>query len=403
MKQLKPRHIMLIIALCGLMSNCLGVLFNVAGLYFNSIAEDFGIGRGDVSVAQTIASLGCALGGILGAKAAKTGKFKLTVLVCTGLFAGGTALLAFTHSIWPMYILSAIRGIGAGTAGTVLVTIIINSWFTGSVGLLTSLVFCSAGISGAILSPILSSVIEHAGWRTGYLVMAAFIALFYLPALLFPIGVRPQDAGLEQTVLGGSEKKKKQFTEPAEGPLDPAIFVLVLIYACIASCATSYIPHFSGVADSYGRTAAVGSAMVSSAMLANTFGKLAYGALTDRIGIRKGVWIWGSLVAAGTLMMIRFHGTAALYAAAFLVGLCYSLSSVGTALLSRDMFSKENYSRAYPTINMINTAANAAITSVIGFMYDASGSYNGALLLLFGGMIVLMVCSTLAYARIRTR
>ena len=71
MKQLQSRHIMLIAALCGMMSNCLGVLFNVAGLYFNPIAADFGIGRGDVSMAHTIASLGCAVGGITGAWAAK--------------------------------------------------------------------------------------------------------------------------------------------------------------------------------------------------------------------------------------------------------------------------------------------------------------------------------------------
>ena len=403
MKQLNRRHILLIIALCGLISNCLGILFNVAGLYFNSIAADFGVGRGDVSVAHTIASLGCAVGGILGAKAARSGKFKLIVLICTVLFAGGTALLSVTNTLMPMYVLSAFRGIGAGTAGTVLVTITINSWFTGSVGLLTSLVFCSAGISGAILSPILSSVIEHMGWRTGYLAMAAFIVLFYLPALLFPIGVRPEDVGCTQTELGGTAKKKLRTVTPKDGPLDPVLFVLVLVYACIASYATSYIPHFSGIADSYGHSAAVGSAMVSSAMLANTFGKLAYGAVTDRIGIRKGVWIWGSLVVLGTVMMMHVHGIAALYVAAFLVGLCYSLSSVGTALLSRDMFNKENYAKAYPTINMLNTAANAAITSVIGFMYDASGNYNGALLLLLGGMLVLMACSTLAYRRAKTQ
>ena len=39
---------------------------------------------------------------------------------------------------------------------------------------------------------------------------------------------------------------------------------------------------------------------------------------------------------------------------------------------------------------------------IIGFMYDASGNYNGALFLLFGGMIVVMICSTLAYARAKT-
>ena len=177
------------------------------------------------------------------------------------------------------------------------------------------------------------------------------------------------------------------------------LYVLILVYACIASCATAYIPHFSGIADSYGQTAAVGSAMVSAAMLANTFGKLAYGWLTDRIGIQKSVWIWGAMVIAGIVMLMRIHSGAMLYAAAFMIGLCYSLSSVGTALLSRDIFGIATHAKVYPSINMLNTLANAAITSVIGFMYDASGNYNGALLLFLGGEIVLMLATTLSYRR----
>ena len=390
-----------------MLCNCLGVLFNVAGLFFNPVADDFGIGRGDVSVAHTIASLGCALGGILGARAAKTGRFKLILLVCTGLFAGGTALLSLTHSIWPMYVLSAFRGIGAGMGGTVLVTIVINNWFTGTVGLLTSLVFCSAGIGGAVLSPILSGIIEKAGWRAGYLAMAAVIVLLYLPGMLFPLGIKPEDVGYEPTMLGSRTPAKAAPSavrnSAAQGlsasRVDPALYLLILIYACIASCATAYIPHFSGIADSYGQTAAVGSAMVSASMIANTFGKLAYGALTDRIGIRKGVWIWGVFVCAGAAMMMTVRTAAALYIAAFLVGMCYSLSSVGTALLSRDIFGIEKHARVYPSINMLNTIANAAITSVIGFMYDASGSYRGALLLLLSGEIVLMISTSIAYRR----
>ncbi len=404
MKKLQARHIMLIAALCGMMSNCLGVLFNVAGLFFNPIADEFLIGRGDVSMAHTIATMGCALGGIIGAWAARRMKFRPIVLICAIVFAGATALLAFTHSIWPQYILSVFRGIAAGTAGTVLVTIVINNWFTGKVGLMTSLIFCSAGISGAILSPILSAIIESAGWRTGYLAMAGFIVLFYLPGILFPLGIKPEDAGYEALVLGEKGGQLKAAADPAKaGKVDPVLYLLILVYACIASASTAYIPHFSGIADSYGQTAAVGSAMVSAAMLANTFGKLAYGWLTDRVGIRKGVRIWGMLVILGIVLLLKIHSGSALYAAAFLIGMCYSLSSVGTALLSREIFGIANHAKVYPSINMLNTIANAALTSVIGFMYDAFGNYNGALLLFLGGEIVLMTCTMLAYRRASVR
>ena len=87
MKKLHARHIMLIAALCGMMSNCLGVLFNVAGLFFNPIADEFLIGRGDVSMAHTIATMGCALGGITGAWVAKRMKFRPIVLISAIVFA----------------------------------------------------------------------------------------------------------------------------------------------------------------------------------------------------------------------------------------------------------------------------------------------------------------------------
>ncbi|MBQ2218242.1 MAG: MFS transporter, partial [Firmicutes bacterium] len=202
-------------------------------------------------------------------------------------------------------------------------------------------------------------------------------------------------------VLGGEPTGTKAPSGDPSKPakVDSAPYLLILAYACIASASTAYIPHFSGIADSYGQTAAVGSAMVSAAMVANTFGKLAYGWLTDRIGIQKSVWIWGAMVIAGIVMLMRIHSGAMLYAAAFMIGLCYSLSSVGTALLSRDIFGIAAHAKVYPSINMLNTLANAAITSVIGFMYDASGNYNGALLLFLGGEIALMLATTLSYKR----
>ena len=95
MKQLKARHIMLIAALCGMMSNCLGVLFNVAGLYFNPIAADFAIGRGDVSMAHTIASLGCAVGGVTGAWIGMTTDITVRgILLTFRFFQGGWKRIA---------------------------------------------------------------------------------------------------------------------------------------------------------------------------------------------------------------------------------------------------------------------------------------------------------------------
>lgn len=59
---------LVVIAGCGLIGSCLGLGVNVAGLFFNSVAADFGVGRGTVAASLTIYNLVHAFAGMLAAK-----------------------------------------------------------------------------------------------------------------------------------------------------------------------------------------------------------------------------------------------------------------------------------------------------------------------------------------------
>ena len=84
-------------------------------------------------------------------------------------------------NVWVLYFLSAARGMAGGILGTVLVTIVINGWFHTGSGLATSIAMACSGLTGAALSPVLSAVIQNAGWRSGYLVSAVIIGALNLP------------------------------------------------------------------------------------------------------------------------------------------------------------------------------------------------------------------------------
>ncbi len=383
MKQLfRGKYLMVLIASCGLAGAVLGLLVNVSGLFFTPIAEDLGVGRGSVSLTLTICNLVFALGGMVCPRLVKSKNFKLMLLISMIVFAGSTALLAAAPNLITLYILNGLRGFAAGVCGMVLITIVINNWFLESTSLVTSIAMAFSGLAGAVFSPILSSIITSAGWRVGYLVDAGLIALFELPAILLPIGFFPKDAGAEpygKAAGAGKSAENAEDAAPSRFPI--TLMVLLTAYAILASYVASYPPHFPGIADSYGFSAAVGSTLLSICMVANSGGKILFGALADKFGAKKIIMLFSLLIGAGALLLMIFHVPGLMYEAAALFGLCYAIANVGTVTATRELAGRKGYNSVYPTVSMIATVANAFGSSLVGFMYDAAGNYNGGLIL----------------------
>ena len=149
----------------------------------------------------------------------------------------------------------------------------------------------------------------------------------------------------------------------------------------LASYVASYPPHFPGIADSYGFSAAVGSTLLSICMVANSGGKILFGALADKFGAKKIIMLFSLLIGAGALLLMIFHVPGLMYEAAALFGLCYAIANVGTVTATRELAGRKGYNSVYPTVSMIATVANAFGSSLVGFMYDAAGNYNGGLIL----------------------
>ena len=297
MKDLKGKYIMVLVAMCGVIGAVLGLVTNVAGLFFEPVAAEFGIGKGDVSMTLTICNLCFAIGGMLSPKLIKEKTFRVVVLACMVILAGSTALLGTASNITMMYIFSALRGLSAGTIGMVFVTTVINHWFNRNTALMTSIAMGFSGIASAVLSPILSSIIQSSGWRTGYLVAAILTVVFILPSILLPIGLTPASAGTEPY----GEKNIQAGVNAVSGKTGVRItlFIMAALSAVIAAYMTSMPQHFPGLVSTLGMNAAVGAAMLSACMMANTIGKIILGTMIDRFGTQISLTIYGVLVSAG--------------------------------------------------------------------------------------------------------
>ena len=385
MKKMRPKHIMVIVAMSLAIAASIGMLVNIGGLFFSPIANELGVGRGSVSLTLTIATLVCAVGGTVMPKIMNKKNFRLVCLVCAIITAGATALLGTSSKLWMLYALNAVRGFTAGFIGSILGSMVLTSWFHTNTGLVTSIALGFSGVAGALLSPIFSSVISSVGWRTAYVIAGVVMFILYMPLFLLPIGMKPEDVG--EIAYGDSGLPRQDLKMPEKKDAAKTKFPLVLflcagIYAAMCGSIVAIVQHFPGVAESFALPASVGAVMLSASMIVNTSGKILLGFLIDRLGVRRSVLIYLTIIVLGTVLLLTVHtGPTAIIAAAF-IGFDYALSTVSVVMLVREVFGMANYSNIYPKVALFCTASNAFGTTIVGLLYDHFQSYIPVLIVM---------------------
>jgi MFS family permease len=321
---------------------------------------------------------------------------KKVVIMGTILLVGATFLLSLSPNVHLMYVLQAVMGFGAGLIGTVTVTTMINHWFNKDNAFMVSIVMGCSGIIGAIMSMVIGGVISASGWRTAYRITALIMLILNLPALLLPIAMKPEEVG-KQPFGGPVSVLQKKTSSDKAVKVSGALMVIVLIFSFCASMTTALPQHFPGLAQAAGM-AKTGSLMISVCMVMNTAGKVLLGILIDKIGSRKAVSIFCAAIFLGALLIFSIHNSAIYLLAAGLYGLCYSIATVGPSTITREMFGSDNYAKVYPKCALSTTISNALGTTLIGVLYDASGSYTGTMILMMGLCIAAIVLLQSAYA-----
>ena len=396
------RYFMIIVSVCGMAAATIGLITNIAGLFFTPVAEEFSVLRGSVSMTVTICNIVMAIGGIATSKLLTEKTLRPMIILAGVVSAGATALLGITSGIVSMYILNALRGFAGGMLSFVFITVIVNNWFRKNVALITSIALGCSGIAGALFSPIVSGIIDSLGWRSGYFAVGGIMLLLFLPSMFFIPCIDPHTRSF--TAYGEEEKTSrtsvlKETGLPDERKADILLFIMCVTYTIFINILTALPQHFPGVAESYGVNSSTGVTMLSFSMIANSAGKIMLGALIDRIGTRKAVSIFSVFVAAGTALLF-IRQDMIMITGAVLFGLVYSLAAVAPVELTKDSFGLELYTKTYPVISMTGTISNAVFSAAVGFINDMTHGYNEVLMMMGTGIVGAFMMVLFMYRRI---
>ena len=388
------RYWMVWLATCGMIGATLSMK-NIAGLFFAPVADDFGVGRGAVSLTLTVNNLLLAAGDYISPRLFRSGNYRRLSRACALCAVGATLLMAWTPNLPVLYALCAVRGFSSGMLGIVLGTVVINNWFVRGNSLVTGVAMAAGGIGSALLSPILSGVIETAGWRAGFRAEALAGLLLYAPLILLPISFRPEDQSLAP--FGG---QRAETVNAAASPAESRVGLYLpgaLLLTAFANAVSVFSSHMPGVASSYALPAAAGAAMLSASMISNAGGKVLLGALAEKYGVKRPAMAYAAVIAAGLVVLLTVHAVPAAVLCGAIVGLSFSLTTVVPALVTKDVFGTTNYRRVFPLVMLTGTLANASFATLIGYSYDGMGSYRPAILTLIAFLALIILLLLLLY------
>jgi MFS family permease len=305
----------------------------------------------------------------------------------------GIAIMALSlmpHSIFALYILFGLMGLGAGAIAPTVYSIVITAWFEEHRGLALGVINAGMGLGGVLLPYLFAFILRVGDWRM--LVVSIGLTCAILPGIAYTwiLHMPPQ----------WEEDRRKALRErrPATGPLTPVLasrqFWLLTIAVFLVSAATIGIwSKVIAVAKSHGVDEAVTVAALSSVSLGSVFMRFFVGMMLDHIFAPVFAFIVFLLCAFGVyLLMTAANHAILLDTGALLLGLGLGAEGDIIAYIVSRYVAKSLYSQVFGFMLFVYAMGGALGIYILSYCFSLTGSFTLGLKVIIGMVVVSALC-----------
>ena len=357
------------------------------------VTGELQISRSAFTLANTILQgLGIFLSPIVSARLARGNMKRIQTVSIIG-FVLSYASFSLATNVIHLYISSFFTGDFFLNASLLPVSMMITNCFVKKRGLAMSIAMAGIGVGGTIFSPVITWLLGAYGWRSTYRIMALIILVLALPAAMFILRKRPEDMGLlpygsEDAAIQDAASKRIPKKADIVFPLSvkesrTKLFFILFIFGmlCNGLINTGSLGHFPPAIEEL-QGPQVQALIISMYSMIGIFGKLVLGWLNDRFGVVVST-AFGCITFALSFIFILFgRNISMLYIMAFLFGLGDAIGTVTPPLITSAIFGAEKYGEAYGIANSFTQIGLSLGALMVAAVYDTSGSYNTAWILL---------------------
>jgi len=338
-----------------------------------AMEAEFGVDRGEASLAYSATMIGFALGSLgVGRSVDRFGigpAMGVSALVAALAYAGS----ALTGNFLVLAALQFLIGVGgAATFGPLVADI--SLWFGRRRGVAVAVVAAGNYLAGVVWPLVLAPLVETHGWREATWVLAAAMVLLLGPLSLLLHARVPADAEGEAAAAAQAARRSAGFT--------PGGLQALLCVAGIACCLAMATPQIHVVAMcvdlGYGPTA--GAGMLSLMLAGGIVSRLASGVIADKIGGAPTLLIGSVGQMISLALYLPFDGLVPLYIVSLIFGLSQGGVIPSYAIIVREMLPAREAGARVGLVIMATIFGMAAGGWMAGWIHDLSGSYKMAFL-----------------------
>ena len=301
------------------------------------------------------------------------------------MVALGYVALSRANSALEFLLIFILLGVGV-TASTIIPSaLVITNWFNENRGLALGIAFAGMPLGGTAVTIYANYVVQHYGFRAGYLAMAVPIAVIVISLIIAFVRARSDgqvSSGVSPTT-GELAVPGLELREAFRSWSFWMIAIAVLLFAAAdVGIRVHLIPYLTGIG--YTPTSAAG--LFAAMFVFSAIGSFAVGYLADSFGGRlmlTAVFVTASAGIAASLGAAHFASIAMFIVVFGLVRETHLLPLViGESLGIRRLGSILGFLALFATIGF------AAGPAIAGRIFDVTGSYSGAWVLFMAMALV---------------
>ncbi|WP_332698491.1 MFS transporter [Devosia sp.] len=363
-----------VIVATGALITCVafGAMFALP-VYLQPMADDTGWTRAGISGAMTVGFIVMGVAGFgWGTLSDRIGA-RPVVLVASILLGCGLFLASRATDLLQFQL--AYGGLIGAAGGAYFAPLISTTlaWFDKNRSLAVSLVSIGAGVAPMVVTPLASVLIEAYGWRSAMLMIAIGAWAILIPASFL---IRRAPEALNVPAPADATEQTARPASVFAALRTPQFAVLALVFFLCCGAHSGPIFHTVSYAMICGASALAAASIYSVEGVAGLFGRLIFGLLADRIGVKR--VIIGGLVlqAAGIYTYIYVTQLTEFYMLAAVLGMAYGGVMPLYAVLARDYFEPQVMGMVLGGITMTSSIGMAFGPVGGGWIFDTFGDYH---------------------------
>ena len=358
-------------------------------IFLVPMTDEFGWSRAGISGAVSLGGvLGALMAPLIGPLFDRHGSRALLVASAVAVSACCVALAGTQGLLW-FYVAFSISRMMFSAPFEIGTTSAVTKWFVRRRARAMSLLIMSTGIGLTILPLVVAVAIAVAGWRSGWLTLAAVAIVFGVIPQWFLLVRRPEDIGLRPDGVApdpqapGSEARAPTAEEVSftrsRALRTPTLWLLMaytlLVFPVQAGVSLHQAPHLI----ERGISPTIAATIVSTFSLAGVLSSLFFGHVGDRVSVRGALAASAALLALGAVTMRGVDGPLLGYASAMLFG-----AGIGGILTMIPVAWANYFGRAhFGAIRGITLPAQVGGQAMgplaAGVLHDLTGSYASGL------------------------